>query len=291
MNDVFLSESNSMSSQPLISVCIPSYNNESFIAATLDSILKQTYAHFEIIVTDDYSSDKTVSLVKNVPDSRITLIQNKTNLGLAGNWNIALSHATGKYVKVLGADDLLYPNCLECQVQALEDPSNSGPVLAVCNTDVINANNRIILRRRGRFGHGVVGGAKLIRNCVRWGANLIGEPVVGLFRRDVLTKSGMFDPSNPYMIDLAFWAEVLKHGNAFMDHRRLAAFRISQSSVSARLGLEQAVYTRSVIRKLRADRVYRISMLDVMLGYFFAFPRCVFRNFLIKVWGGSQGER
>ena len=279
-----------MGSQPLISVCVPSYNNEDFIAATLDSVLKQTYSNFEIVVTDDHSSDRTVSVLRNFADSRITLIQNETNLGLAGNWNKALSYATGKYVKVMGADDLLYPDCLGGQVEALEDPSNAGAVLAVCNTDVINAQGKIVLRRRCRFGPGLVTGQKLVRNCVRWGANLIGEPVVGLFRRDVLARSGMFDPANPYMIDLAFWAELLKHGDAFMDKRRLAAFRISASSVSAKLGLKQASYTRSIIRKLRADPAYHTGLLDVMCGYLFASPRCILRNLLISFRAGAKGS-
>jgi hypothetical protein len=112
---------------------------------------------------------------------------------------------------------------------------------------------------------------------------------VGLFSSDVLAKSGMFDPANPYMIDLAFWAEVLKHGDAFMDKRRLVAFRISANSVSAKLGLKQAAYTRSIIRKLRADPAYRTSLLDAMSGYFFAFPRCILRNLLINLRAGTKG--
>ena len=136
---------------------------------------------------------------------------------------------------------------------------------------------------------GLNGGKELIRNCVRWGANLIGEPVVGLFKRDVLSKSGMFDPANPYMIDLAFWAELLKHGDAFMEQRRLAAFRISANSVSAKLGLKQAAYDRSFFRKMRADPFYRATLPDVVSGYFFAFPRCILRNFLIKLRAGAKG--
>ncbi len=277
-------------SQPLISVCIPAYNNEDFIAATLDSVLKQTCPDFEVIITDDHSADNTVSVIHKFADSRIKLIQNEANLGLAGNWNKALAHASGKYVKVMGADDLLYPDCLDLQAEALENPANAAAVLAVCNTDVINAEDKIVFRRRCRFGHGLVTGQKLIRNCVRWGANLIGEPVVGLFRREALAKSGLFDPSNPYMIDLAFWAELLKHGEAFMDKRRLAAFRISANSVSARMGLKQAAYTRNIIRKLRSDSAYRTGSLDVMCGYFFTFPRCLLRNLLIYCRAGPKSN-
>lgn len=274
-----------MSHQPVVSVCIPAYNNARFIAATLESVLNQNHANFEVILTDDRSVDQTVSVVKTFSDGRIKLVQNGSNLGLGENWNKALSLAKGEYIKMMGADDLLYPDCLALQVQALEAPSNSTAVLAVCNSDVINSHGDVVLRRRSRFGHGQVSGGRLIRSCVRWGANLIGEPVVGLFRRDVLKRSGMFDSSNPYMIDLAFWAELLKHGTAVMDRRRLAAFRISASSVSARLGLKQVAYTRSIIQKLHADPAYRTSRLDALCGSFFAYPRCLLRNCLIAMRG------
>src|SRR5260370_42634402 len=118
----------------------------------------------------------------------------------------------------------------------------------------------------------------MIGNWVRWGVNMIGEAVVGLFKRDVLSKSGMFDPAHPSMIDLAFWVELLKHGDAFMEQRRLAAFRISANSVSAKLGLKQAAYDRSFFRKMRADPFYRATLPGVMSGYFFAFLRCILRN-------------
>jgi glycosyltransferase involved in cell wall biosynthesis len=273
--------------QPLISVCIPAYNNGKFIAATLKSVLVQTYSNLEVIVTDDDSADETVSVVTGFADPRIKLFQNEANLGVGVNWNKALSLAKGKYVKVMGADDLLYPDCVSLQMQALENSSDSGAVLAVCNSDVIDANAEIVLRRRFRFRPGLVSGERLIRNSVRWGTNLIGEPVVGLFKRDVLSKSGMFDPADPYMIDLAFWAEFLKHGAAFMDESRLAAFRISASAVSTKVGLKQAAHFRSFIRKMRADPVYRASRLDVILGCFLSFQWCILRNLLIKFQPGT----
>jgi glycosyltransferase involved in cell wall biosynthesis len=278
-------------SQPLISVCIPSYNNDEFIAYTLESVLKQTYANLEIIITDDKSTDKTVSVIKGFTDPRIKLIQNETNLGIGLNWNKGLGLATGKYVKVVCGDDVLYPDCLRRQVEALESPSHSQAVLAICNSDVINANGQIVLRRRCRFKPGLARGKDLIRDCVRWGANRIGEPVVGLFKREVLAKSGMFDPANPYMIDLAFWAEVLKQGDAFIDESRLAAFRISRSSVTAKVGFKQAMYFRRFIRKMHRDPAYRINSLAVLTGYVLSLQWCILRNVLTHFQAVRRSEK
>lgn len=273
-----------MGAQPLISVCIPSYKNEEFIAATLESVLKQTYRNFEIIMTDDRSPDATISVARRFSDPRIRLFENTVNLGIGKNWNEALSHARGKYIKLMGADDLIYPECLERQAAALEDPANRAAVLAVCNTDVINDSGKIVLQRRFRFQQGLATGKKLIRNCVRLGANLIGEPVVGLFRRDVLARSGMYDSSNPYMLDIIFWAELLKYGQAFMDQARLAAFRISGTSVTASLGWKQLAYTRGFIEKMQSDPFYQSTALDAACGRLFALPRSLIRGFLINSW-------
>ena len=271
-----------MSLTPLISVCIPSYNNEDHIGCTLDSVLQQTCGDFEVIITDDRSTDGTVSVIKNFADPRIKLVQNEINLGIGANWNKAMSLATGKYVKVLCGDDLLYPDCLSHQTQALEAHYDSRVVLAICGSDIINANNEIVIRRRSRFGTGQVDGWKLIRKCVWWGTNLIGEPAVGLFNRDILVKSGMFDPSNPYLVDLDFWARLLKHGDAFADQSHRAAFRISEGSVSTNIGLKQAAGFRKFVREIHSDPAYRITGFDVTTGYILSLLWCVLRNLLIN---------
>jgi glycosyltransferase involved in cell wall biosynthesis len=270
-----------MRSQPLVSLCIPSYNSQEFIATTLESILSQNFADFEVVIADDKSTDRTISIIKGFNDPRIRLIENEQNLGLGCNWNKVLSCAQGEYVKLLGDDDVLYPECLARQVAALEAPANSTAVLAICNRNVVNARNQVVLRRKFPFGPGLVSGRKLIRNSIRWGSNLIGEPVVGLFRSRELNHGAMCDPSNPYVIDLALWAQLLKHGDAFVDGDYLAGFRISRAKTSAQIGRRQAAYFRDFLRAMRRDSFYRASLLDVMPGYVLSAQWCLLRNLFI----------
>jgi glycosyltransferase involved in cell wall biosynthesis len=280
-----------MGSQPLISVCLPAYNNEGFIAPTLESVLSQTWSDFEIIVTDDKSSDRTVAVVEKFADPRVRLLRNEVNLGMGGNWNKALSCARGKYVKLLCGDDVLYPECLQRQVEVLEAPSNQDVALALCGSNVISEDDRVVLRRKCHFGPGRVAGRQLILGCVRWGTNLIGEPAVGLFRRELAGKSGGFDGSNPYLIDLAFWAELLKRGDAFIDPSRLAAFRVSAGSVSTRLGLRHASLFRRFVRRVRRDPAYRATWLDVLLGSVLSFQWCLLRNLFISLRAGRKKSK
>lgn len=270
-----------MPSQPLVSVCIASYNCEEFIATTLESVLSQKFVDFEIVIADDKSTDRTISIIKGFNDPRIRLIENEQNLGLVRNWNKVLSCARGEFVKLLGDDDVLYPECLARQVRALQHPANASAVLAICNRNVINARNEVVMRRKFPFGPGLVSGRKLIRNSIRWGSNLIGEPVVGLFRRAELNQNALGEPSNPYAADLALWAELLKRGDAFVDLDYLAAFRISRAKASAKIGRRQAVYFRHFVRAMRRDSFYRISLLDMVPGYVLSAQWCLLRNLFI----------
>ena len=280
-----------MSSQPLISVCIPCYNGGAFIADTVHSVLTQSLADFELVVVDDASSDDTMAVLEQVQDSRIRLIRNEQNVGMGNNWNLAVSHSRGKYVKLLCGDDVLYPYCLERQALALESPENTRAVLAICDREVINSQGKVVLRRKVPIGRGLVSGAKLIRTSIRYGSNIIGEPVTGLFRRAVLDQGVRFRPDNPYCIDLAFWTDVLRHGQACVQPERLAAFRISTSAVSARIGFRQAQAFRRFARGLHRDPAYRVNKLDLAMACLLSFQWCVLRNLFLKLRGGHPSKR
>ena len=281
-----------MLSAPLISVCIPSYNAEQFIANTLQSVIDQTFTDFEVVIVDDASTDRTVAILQEFSDSRIRLNRNDLNLGMGNNWNKVVSCARGKYVKLLCGDDLLDPQCLERQASTLESALNSRAVLAVCGSRVINSQGKIVLRRTLPFRSGLVAGEKMIRTSVRWGTNLIGEPMVGLYRRDVLDKGIRYSPSNPFLIDLAFWADLLRHGNAFVDKNPLASFRVSGRAVSAQIGSRQAQAFRDFAGNLHSERAYAVSRCDVLLGSLLSFAWCISRNLFLKFkCGRCEGGR
>lgn len=97
----------------LVSVIIPAYNAEKFIKDTIDSVLKQTYPYFEIIVVDDTSQDKTVEIVRSCKDERIRVILHKTNQGPGAARNTAIEAAKGRWIALLDADDQWHPQRLE----------------------------------------------------------------------------------------------------------------------------------------------------------------------------------
>ena len=112
-----------MSYTPLVSVIIPTYNNERFIGRTIDSLLAQTYPHWETIVVDDGSTDNTPEVVQRYRDPRITYRREPRRgvEALAETMNVGLRRTSGELVTMLGSDDLWPPYRLEKQVPLFED--------------------------------------------------------------------------------------------------------------------------------------------------------------------------
>ncbi|GIO23425.1 glycosyltransferase family 2 protein [Oceanobacillus sp. J11TS1] len=108
--------------KPLVSIITPAFNSAKFINETIESVLKQTYTNWELIIVDDDSSDRTVEQVKEFQrwDSRIMLIELKENRGSAVARNIAMKNAKGRYIAFLDSDDLWLPMKLEKQLKFMQ---------------------------------------------------------------------------------------------------------------------------------------------------------------------------
>jgi glycosyltransferase involved in cell wall biosynthesis len=112
--------------KPLVSVMMTVYNSAQFLGAAIDSILSQTYPHFEFLIVDDGSTDNSASIVKSYQDSRIVFMENPGNRGIVYSRNRILTAAKGKYIAVLDSDDIALPNRLEKQVEFLENNTEYG---------------------------------------------------------------------------------------------------------------------------------------------------------------------
>lgn len=114
------------STEPKISVIMPAYNSASVIHIAIESVLAQTWKNLELIIVDDHSDDKTLSIIKEyeMKDSRIKVMQTERNSGAYVARNTALSVATGEFVTCHDADDWSHPQKIETQVRHLLDNPN-----------------------------------------------------------------------------------------------------------------------------------------------------------------------
>jgi len=123
---------------PLVSVLMTAFNREKYIAEAIESVLASSYQNFELIIVDDCSSDNTVEIAKQYAqrDPRIKVHINEQNLGDYKNRNRAASLATGKYLKYLDSDDLIYRHGLAVMVESMEQfPDAAVGISSPCIQD------------------------------------------------------------------------------------------------------------------------------------------------------------
>lgn len=251
---------------PYVSVVVPAYNAVHFIAATMDSILAQTFTDFELIVSDHSSDDGTWEVLEGYrSDPRVTLHRLAKGGGAAANWNSVSTAATGELIKLVCSDDLVYPTCLAEQVMAMD--AHPTAVFVSSTRDIVDAGGHPLVRGRGLGSlSGLVDGRAAIRATVRAGTNLFGEPASVLFRREVLAAAGFWDSRYSYLIDQASYVRVLLHGDMVAIPRPLAGFRVSAQQWSVHLMRTQAAEAREYHRALNRDQPGLLSRVDLRRG-------------------------
>ena len=110
--------------EPLVSIGMPIFNSEKTLKAAINSILNQTYSNWELILIDDGSKDRTLSVAKSFNDSRIKVISDGLNLKLPHRLNQIITISKGKYFARMDGDDVSYPDRLQTQVEYLENHPN-----------------------------------------------------------------------------------------------------------------------------------------------------------------------
>jgi len=115
---------------PLVSVVMPAYNSEKYIAETIDSVLGQTYPNFEFIIVEDCPTDGTPAIIEKYAkkDRRIVIVRNPHNLGISSSRNNGIRIARGKYIMNMDHDDLSMKGRMEAQVAYLERHPEAGIV-------------------------------------------------------------------------------------------------------------------------------------------------------------------
>lgn len=252
---------------PLVSVCIPSYRGAPYIDEAIRSVLAQTYTNFELIVVDDASPDNTCAVVEKIQDARLRIVRHTTNAGAEGNWNRCLQEAKGVYVKILPQDDWLEPDCLARQIAILEATQYRDVSLVFCGRTIIDSDGkRLVSRGYAPHVSGRIDRRTLIRDTIRSGANVMGEPGAVLFRSADAQRIGLFDASIPYVVDVDYWVRLLAIGDGYYISENLAAFRVSSISWSVAIGSGQITQYWKFIGRVDTTQRGVLSKTDRVLG-------------------------
>ncbi|MGN6267184.1 MAG: glycosyltransferase family 2 protein [Ginsengibacter sp.] len=189
---------------PKVSVCIPAYNQPECLKITLDSVIRQTYKDFEIIITDDSPGDLVKNFICQYPDKekKIKYYKNQIRLGTPENWNECIRRSTGEYIKILHHDDYLNSeSSLAKFVQLLDDNPKSD--FAFCAIQ--------LAPQRGAMYHRII--SRNLVNAIQanplllFADNWIGAPSTTIFRKksDIL-----FNKNLKWIVDVEFYLEQMR---------------------------------------------------------------------------------
>lgn len=246
-----------MSEKPLVSVCIPAYNNAAYIAETIESVLKQTYENLELLICDDQSTDDTVKVIESFSDPRLRLIRNEKNLGMSGNWNHCLSFCRGEFIKLICADDVLSPEAVAKEAAALSE--HPSALLAESDTRLFDLDGKAKgWYKRYPKANGLVDGKVVVRAGF-FSQNYFGAPLANMFRRSAVEEFGGFDTDFVYILDYEFWVRLACQGDVYIIHEPLNYFRVRNDSNTGEViaGDKTAAYVREheLLLKKHGDAV------------------------------------
>lgn len=222
----------------LVSIMMPAYNAQKYIAQSIDTIIAQSYTHWELIIVNDGSTDETVNIVTPyTSDARIKLVHQK-NEGEASARNTALNHMQGEFVAFLDADDLYMPNALADRVDFLTNHSKYGVVVS----------DGHFLTDAGE----IVGQLSEIRPIAGYNGNIleilvlspsiVGPPIGMVMRRALVEQLGLrFDPAVGYGTDWDFWTELARHTEFGYIDALTHYYRIHQTNMTRSTGRQKII--------------------------------------------------
>lgn len=235
---------------PKVTIGIPTWNGERYLADAIKSVLAQSFDGLEVIVVDDQSTDSTVEIVRSFRDPRITLYENEQRLGIPGSWNRTLALARGEYVCLFHQDDRMQPDNIMRKVQVLDADPSIGLVHSAIEIIVEpSAPYPPAQWVEGSPEDFTIDGPTYFRRLLLEG-NVICAPTV-LARRQDLLRMGGFDSELGFACDYALWMRLcLERRIAFLS-QPLVQYRWHADNETHRYRFEKGVQeTRTAALKV-----------------------------------------
>ena len=210
---------------PKISVLLPAYNHAQYLSETIESVLNQTYSDFELLISDDCSTDDTAQVIKSYTDGRITGVYFEKNQGTVRALNYLLRMAKGEYIAVLGSDDVWESDKLEKQIAVLEHDRSlaacfSGATIIDGNSEVINDEAVFPLNI---FNYENRDKAFWLREIYLSGNHFCHSSV--LIRSDIHHQIGEYNIAYRQLHDMDLWVRLLLQYNVFVLDEPLVKYR------------------------------------------------------------------
>jgi len=236
---------------PVVSVCVPTYNGGSLLALTLKSIAGQTFEDYEVVIVDDHSTDNSVALAKAyaASDDRVKFLQPSERAGSsARNANRCVQHARGEWIKFIFQDDVMAPDCLA----SLLDATRNGHRFALSwhnyafeaeVDDQTRAFYETLPTLRTVFSKAYVAPEDFCEAVLtQWLRNFLGPTSSSFLHRECFVRYGAFSSGILGFPDLEYWMRVGSNEGLAIAPAYLVTFRVHGNSISAALRNNKDTY-------------------------------------------------
>ncbi len=225
---------------PRLSVCLPTYNGEAYVAEAVRSVLEQSYTDFELVVVDDGSGDRTLDILQTFDDPRLRIYQNPQRRGIPGNWNVAVGLARGEYICVFHQDDVMLAGNLARKMALFDaDPSLSLVHSRAKAVVEVGAPERVAEWREKAETDFVEDGEAYFRKLLLHG-DCICAPTV-IVRREQLAAAGGFNETLGFACDYEMWMKLCLEGRVGFLHNTLVRYRWHADNASHNYQYERGV--------------------------------------------------
>ena len=238
-----------------VTVCIPTWNGERYLAETLRSVLAQSYENFECLVVDDASTDHTLDIVDTFKDSRIRRHVNPKQLGIARNYQHCLELACGEYINVFQQDDVMVPDNLERKLAVLDaDPSISF-VHSSAELLTSSAGSAEVIACYAPTDQ-VLDGNRMFRELLLTQNHICNPAVVA--RRQMMLDVGGYDAEADYTCDYEIWMKMCVNRRVGFVAEPLVKYRWHETNSTQRFttGIRKKQFDRA---RNEAMRFYQLT--------------------------------
>jgi len=224
---------------PKVTVLMPVYNAERFLREAVESILRQKFTDFELLVVNDRSTDGTAALLEGYNDPRVHIVSNASNIGLPASLHRGLDYARGEYVARIDADDVALPQRLAEQVRYLDHHPDVGLVASAI--DIIdNEGMKIGIENLARSPEALYY-LLTFKNCI--------AHCSVTFRRELILGIGGYHESTKFAEDYDLWVRVSRRARIAKLDKILAQWRDTETNISSRYKTEQAMTVNKIFLK------------------------------------------
>jgi glycosyltransferase involved in cell wall biosynthesis len=238
---------------PFVTVAIPTFNRASWLCDCVQTALSQSYPHFEVLVSDNASTDETANVLSQFSQARLRVVRQPSNIGLIPNWNACLAEARGDYILFLSDDDRINPYFLDRCIALIRLEPQLPIVVALVELYGEEDQRRVSAAASRKLQTGIWDGIDVLDEYLQ--GRITTQMCTILLRTHELRALGGFPNEMVYAADLVLVASALLKGRAGLINECCGSYHVHKMSWTSRVGVDLRLQETRQLVNIIAERV------------------------------------